>query len=399
MDQFTPFRVRFVAAGIIVAALLLVGVNFAKQHGGMTPFGPELGGDYPAFYVAGQILNTEPSRLYDLGLQETLYRRVIPDAPADRALPYPGTPFLAVLYRPLALLPYAWSYLLWLVIGAALATSSFLLLWKACHEAPGGDRLTAMLVSLSFMPLLLEGWVGGQPTTILLFCTSLAIYFRQQERPMSAGVALAFLAFKPTLLLLLGPMLIVTKSFRVLLGMMIGGLALSLVSIWAVGFDGCRQYVEFLSKYAQVRSVAPESLKPWKYVDLRSAVYPMFYHPQLWASVLLAVLFLAGAVLLWLSWRRSTDSRIAWASALVWTPILSPHMAIYDTTLLIPAVFLTVSSCGLSRRLQWLIAILYITAWCTQAVSEAVGFQPLSFVIVLLGLYLVTIITKKTGLG
>ncbi len=104
--------------------------------------------------------------------------------------------------------------------------------------------------------------------------------------------------------------------------------------------------------------------------------------------VLVAALFLAGAVVLWITWRRSTDWRIGWASALAWTPVLSPHIAIYDTTLLIPAVFLAVSSCGLARRLRWLIVALYLTAWCTQAVSEAVGVQILSLVIVLLGVYL-----------
>ncbi len=74
----TPARVRFVGAAVIGVSLVLLAINFARQQSGMTPFGPELGADYPAFYVAGEILNSEPSRLYDLALQEKLYRRLMP---------------------------------------------------------------------------------------------------------------------------------------------------------------------------------------------------------------------------------------------------------------------------------------------------------------------------------
>ena len=79
---------------------------------------------------------------------------------------------------------------------------------------------------------------------------------------------------------------------------------------------------------------------------------------------------------------------MAWASALAWTPVLSPHLAIYDTVLLIPAVFLAAAARGLSSRLLWLIIIVYVTAWFSQGVSAIAGFQPLSFAIVLLGWHL-----------
>ena len=295
MSFATPARVRFVAAAMIACALLLVAIGFAKQRDGITPFGPELGGDYSAFYVAGQILNSEPDRLYDLALQEKLHRQLIPGTPADQILFYPSAPFFAVLYRPLAMLPYSWSYLVWLAIGAGLAIGGFALIWKGCPELAGGDWLTAMLASVSFAPLLLEGWVGGQTTVLVFFCVALAVYLRQWNRPVAAGVVLAVLSFKPTLLLLLVPMLIVTRSFRVLLGMALGGLGFFVISIWAVGWDGCVQFVRFLVKYAEATNTAPEALKPWKYVDLRSAVYPLFCHPSWWATVLLGVLFLAGA--------------------------------------------------------------------------------------------------------
>ncbi len=273
----------------------------------------------------------------------------------------------------------------------------FALLWKASPELAGGDWPTALLASLSFTPLLLEGWIGGQTTALVLFCLASAIYLRQRGHRASSGAVLAVLAFKPTLLLLLAPMLIVTRSFRVLLGMAVGGLALLGVSLWAVGLDGCRAFMRFLAAYAEVKRIAPESLKPWKYVDLRSAVYPVFYHPSAWAAILTAVLALAAAAILLRTWLRCKDQRLAWATALAWTPVLSPHLAVYDAVVLIPAVFLAAAAGKFSRRLALSATIVYLTAWFSQAVSAMAGVQPLSIAIVLLGLCLCAEQTREKG--
>lgn len=376
--------VRWVAAATIGCAVVLLAVNFVGQRDGLTSFGPQLGADYPAFYTAGHLLNTAPSRLYDLTLQDQLFHRWIPGAPADQLLFYPSAPFLAVLFRPLALLPYAWSYGVWLVIGVGLTLAGFQWLKRSTPEL-ADDWPTVVLAGCSFAPLLVEGWIGGQTSALVLFCVSLAIWLQHQGRSRWAGAAMAALAFKPTLLLLFAPMLLATRAWRVLQGMVLGGLVFAGVSVWAVGIEGFWRFLEFLAKYAEVRQRAPESLHPWKYVDLRSAAYPIFYHPAGWAVALMVVLVLAAAVLLWRTWRRSTDWRLTWATALVWTPVLSPHFAVYDTVLLIPAAVLLTPSC---RQSPWFfrgLTVLYVVAWFSQPVAAAVGVQCLSVAVAWFG--------------
>jgi hypothetical protein len=388
VEMPAPKQIRFVAAMMLAVAFLFVALNFAKQQGGITPFGPELGGDYAAFYVAGQILNSAPERLHDMALQERLYHQLIPNAPPGEFLLYPSAPFLAILFRPLALLPYTWSYFAWLVTCSVLALTGFWLLWKASPALAGGDWLTALLAAFSFTPFLLEGWVSGQTCALVICCAALAIYLRQQGREFSAGMVLAILAFKPTLMLLFLPMLLVTRSFRVLAGVVTSGLGLLALSVWAVGCDGCLRFLRFLADYAAAERVAPEIVKAsWKYVDLRSAASPIFLHPSLWSSALLGILVIAAAMLLWRTWRQSPDWRLAWASALIWTPVLSPHCAIYDTVLLIPAVFLVAPAQKSSDWFLPLVMLVYLSAWCSQPIALMTGFQPLSAAIILLGLY------------
>lgn len=193
------------------------------------------------------------------------------------------------------------------------------------------------------------------------------------------------LAFKPPLLFLLVPMLLVTRSFRTLAGLVVGGLGLAAVSL-AVGLDTCADFLSSLRVYTEIKQVAPEVLRLWKYVDIRSALYPVFYHPSMWASAVLLALLLAGVVVLVRTWREK-DWRVAWAATLIWTTVLSPHCAIYDTAILIPAAYLLASAWGMSQRLFMLLSLVYVVAWFSQPISQAVGFQPLTCAIIALGLW------------
>src|SRR5262249_2015690 len=107
---------RVVSVTVIVMSLGLLAVGYATAEGGRTAFGSEFGADSPAFYTAGTILNEHPgSELYDDGLQDRIYHQTLPAVPADEKLPYVNPPFVALLFRPLALLPYSVSVLVWLV--------------------------------------------------------------------------------------------------------------------------------------------------------------------------------------------------------------------------------------------------------------------------------------------
>src|SRR6476469_6345656 len=63
---------------IIVCVVALAGITSVVQSQ-TGYFGSAFGGDFPAFYMAGRILNDySADRLYDLGLQSTLYHSLQP---------------------------------------------------------------------------------------------------------------------------------------------------------------------------------------------------------------------------------------------------------------------------------------------------------------------------------
>ena len=344
---------RMLSLGMIGCTLVLVLV-----------FGSRFGSDYSCFYFAGKILNSTPERLYDLRLQEQWYDSLVPDAVPGTFCTYPYAPFLALLYQPLAVLPYAWSYFLWLVIGLVLYATSFWLLSGRVQ-----DRFTLLLAAISFTPFLIEGWLGGQTTGLVVFIVATAMRL-QPRYPLLAGTVLAALAFKPTLLGLIVPMLLVTGCFRVLVGLALGGVGAIAASWWAVGWSGCLGWLHSLHTYT-VAKATPGVLRSFKYVDLQSTL-------PTWAAVLVGVVLL---VLLFRFWRRA-DQRKAWALALIFTPVLNVHCAIYDVSLVVPALLLL----GINAVQPWA-TLIYIMAWFTQPVALATGFQPITFLLILFGVH------------
>lgn len=415
---------RPVSILIIICGFLLLIVNLFTHHNNTTIFGPTLGADYPAFYFAGKILNSEPDRLYDLSLQNELYHELAPQAPADWFPLYPNAPFFAVPFRILALLPYQWSYVAWLGIGVLLFGLGIYLLRHSELNFSKSGWITVTLLSASFMPFLFEGWLGGQTSPFVLFCLAAIIYLLSHKQQIASGSVLAILLFKPTLLLLLLPMFFFTKQFRVIIGFAAGGLALLIASVWAVGVHGCMNYVRFLMIYMEIKKNNPEALIPWKYVDIRSALYPVFYHPNTFTLVILTLLVGIAGLLILLAWLRDgfiesdkviepiptinrecstvelnrINKQQSLALALVWTPVLSPHCAIYDVSLLIPAAIIMAATTKESSPIfVGLLALTYITALFSQPVSASIGFQPISLTIALLGCYQLSKIFLGSG--
>jgi len=61
-----------------------------------------------------------PQRLYDFGLQASLFHELFPKEAAEKSIPFVHPPFVAAAFRPLALLPYPAAFLLWLLISVGL---------------------------------------------------------------------------------------------------------------------------------------------------------------------------------------------------------------------------------------------------------------------------------------
>lgn len=389
--------VQFICILVLAVYSVVLAVSFATSVKGRTIFGPQLGADFGAYYVAGKIFNThQPDRIYDNQLHQQLYLQHFPYAPADDQLPYVNAPFFILPFTILARLPYRVAYLLWVILSLTLYGTGFSLIWRTLKGIPADVWLVALLLALSFMPFLVECLAGGQTSAIGFFCLALAIKQERARRYILSGFFLSLCAYKPTLLLLLVPMLVITQRYLTLLGFVLGCGLLALVSLLLIGKQGCLGYVNTLLFFTSASTGFASGLRSWKYIDINSFFRPLLGgSPYLrWgmtaAASLLALPFL---VRFWWNSRRGNKAILDWALAIVWTMVLNLYVGIYDSTLVVLSLLLTTDFVyrhrGEDRRLptsyKLILLLLYFVPWVTQPIARLTGIQTYTLVLVVLG--------------
>jgi len=387
--------IRRISILVLAVNVIVLTVSFATAKRGRTVFGPFLGADFGAFYVAGQIFNQyEPASIYDGSLHRRLYKENFPDAPLDEELSYANAPFFVIPFIFLSRLPYTLAYAIWLVISISLYLAGFAILWRALQSLPRGLWLTALLLALSFWPFLVECLAGGQTSAVGFFWLALAIVLEPRRRFWS-GVALAMCAYKPTLLFLVAPMLLVTGRWLSIAGLVVGNLVLALVSLALVGLQGCLNFINRLLFYSTAATSTEAGLRSWKYVDINAFMRLLLPHQTHVRWAITGVLALAIVSFLVSSWRRlrgASQWQLLWALTLTWTPVLNIYMGIYDSTILVLAVILLTAEFYRSRTslpfaYQCLLLVLYLSPWFTQNIALMARVQIYTLAVAALGLY------------
>ncbi len=404
-------RLRFVGVAVLAIGLMTLVVSFGTSDRGRTVFGPPLGADFAGFYAAGAILNSpHPDRLYDLDYHNQTYHEILPNLDASERLAFRYPPFVAVAFRPLARLPYEAAFACWLVFSAGAYLAGLALLWKSRTNLPATEMPMVLLLALSFEPFLIECWLGGQVSAFAFLLAALAFRCRERGQPFVGGLALGLLAYKPTLLALLGPMLLVGRCGRMLAGLTVALLGLGGFSYLTAGPQVCWDSLEGMVSFLLAKTTRAEEIQaaqvvavPWtKYVDL-NAFLRLLPNLPLAAKAVLA-LAVAGTALwsllpAWWRLERRGDlhRRLTWAATVIWTLVLNIYIGIYDVTLAVFAALVTADlawrqtdgkSGELPRGLRVVLVLLYLVPWFTQPLAKATGVQAMTLVLLGMGSYL-----------
>ena len=397
--------IRRIAILVLAVCVIVLTFSFATAKRGRTVFGPFLGADFGAFYVAGQIYNRYgPANIYDGSLHRQLYKENFPDAPMDEELSYANAPFFVIPFIFLSRLPYAPAYAIWLLISISLYLAGFSILWRALPSLSRELWLTALLLALSFWPFLVECLAGGQTSAFGFFWLALAITLEARNRFWS-GVALAVCAYKPTLLFLVVPMLLVTGRWLSLAGLVVGDLVLAFISLALVGLQGCLNFINRLLFYSTAATSTEAGLRSWKYVDINAfmrLLLPNHAHLRWAITIILFLVAIPFLVSAWRCLRGASQRRLLWALTLTWTPVLNIYMGIYDSTILVLAALLLTAEFYRSRTslpfaYQCLLLVLYLSPWFTQSIALLTGVQIYTLAVAAFGIYQLRLMKDLRG--
>ncbi|MGO8717771.1 MAG: glycosyltransferase family 87 protein, partial [Acidobacteriaceae bacterium] len=325
--------------------------------------------------------------------------------------PSPYPPFVALFFSLFARVPFLPAFFLWAGTSLALYITGIAAIVKDIFP---GERLKVSLIfcfALAFSPFLYSTLANGQIGALAVCSVGFAFALERRSKPFASGMALSILAYKPTLLLLLIPMLLLTRRFRAFSGFTIGAAMLILTATACGGMQIWPAYAHFLSYFGRVAGFDGHSvLRLWKYVDFSSFLQAVCGGRS---SVELGILIAATsgiaaglAVLLWKSARCGMPAQsMAWAATLTWTLLLNVYVPVYDSILVTISVVLTLRAMkGMEWKtaMRWTIfmsVFLCLASWWTDAIALRHGIQVLTILLAVLGLVQLYLLRRAIGWG
>jgi hypothetical protein len=329
--------------------------------------------DFLVYYAAAHlVLSGHGHAIYAVNALRHIEAGFLPASTPPRAQAaflYP--PFAALLLAPLAALPFAAAYFLWLALNAALAVASAATLQR--YIGLGGSRgLLWVLLSLSFFPIF-AGLVQGQIAVLLLAAATCALVSFLAGRDELGGAALAVLLIKPPYCLPFLLLLLAQRRWRGLLSFGGVGIFLALAPSAVLGPGSDLGYARLLLAAARWHTAAG-GFSPVVNHNLSGLTQLLL--PR--APALAAQLVLTAGVLLGLAvlaWRRNSIE-VPFAAAVVVALLINPHVLIHDLALLLvpAAIALRYREAG-TLHLAVILSTLYLAALEGPAIVRVVPLQ------------------------
>lgn len=391
VDRVTRPPVLTIFAALQAALIMAVAVAHLATRADLRTRPDAVGtGDFPAFYTGALMVRSgRGSELYDFGAQRGVQATHFGDG-RGYWQPYLNPPGLALLLAPATAFGYATSYRLFAFAMFAMLAAALAMLVRASPALSASHltAATAVLLSLGYLPVALTTF-GGQNTALTLALLAMVYAARKLDRPVLAGVLLGALTFKPQYVPVLGLVFLLLRDVRVLASAAAVALAHYALGALTCGWGWPLDYLAALAEHGP-REIAENG--PWHFSLL--AVARRFFAPPVAAGVTVAGGLLVAGVLV-RAWRRIDAPPVThpafFGLVVTGTMLLSPHLQYYEAGILVLPALLAVEALleeggrpSVPVRLALAGGYLAYPAW---AASDALGVQPLFFVLLALFLW------------
>lgn len=326
------------AAVLGAVAGLLPGVYLVVALAGViAPEGPAAARDFLSFYAASSLaLAGEAASVWIPSRHAAAQAAIVPAGYFTFFYP----PSFLLICLPLAMLPYAAAFLVWLGVtcGACIAA-------LARYRAMAWPGVAALCL---LAPPAVQNAANGQNaflTTTLFAAAGLWL----DRRPGLAGVALATLSFKPQLGLLVLPALVAARRWCALFAAAAAGLGWIVVSGAVFGPDTWLAFLRLLPRAGEaLESGVPIGQIQSLYAMLRSlgVAHPLSLGAQI-------ILTLGALILVACSVVRRPGGRAEIALVASGAPLVTPYVLAYDLTVLLLPVIWIIAEGRRSGFLPW----------------------------------------------
>ncbi len=326
------FRRIFLVTGL--ASLLIVyAVLWVRMF---TNHAERTGSDFISAYTAGRVARLwGGEHVYDLALQQTVQAQVVGfDLAPGQVLMFNHPPYLVPLLAALMDGDYQASLVRYALVMVALYGGTLALAGRLLRRAGWGKNEIALALAgmATFYPLFVS-LLNTQDTALMALGAALWLFGLLTGRDWLAGLGLALTSVRPHVTVVLAAPFLFRR--RAVFGWFaLGGAALGLVALLAVGVEGLKAYAGILLTAAGGEFYGMQEAAMVNLVGLLWRVAPGLGGETIrltgWIVYGLAI---AALCLLWRRSLQVEEKRAALAAALA--IFAAPHLHYHDLTLLL----------------------------------------------------------------
>lgn len=328
------------------------------------PLGKSIGVDFRAFWSAGYIANNQGyAEVYDLEQMGAVQGEIIPpsgSAPLP-VVPVPYLPIFVVIFQVFALLPPIPAFSVWSALnGIGLVLYLVFIFRNLKIQSWSAFIFPGVLAFPVFFNLY-----SGQINLLLLICVGEFLRNILLQKDLQAGLWLGGLVLKPQLLILILPVLLLQKKWKLLGGSFLSILVAVIISLVLAKPSGLAAMVTLILKYsAGLPTNIPENMMNWRMIGERLS----WFLPPTYAWVVAAVGMTCTATIVFLLWRKplATDSAeflAAFTGTLAATLAITWHSHVHMAMILLLPVFYLHARQKLGQKIVhwWLFSVPIIT--------------------------------------
>ena len=360
-------------ASIAVLAALGVALLVAALSGsGSSTATGRLGGDHVEFYGTGKmVLDGQLDDLYEPDAQRAAQEPYAGDDGGFLYFGYP--PHVAVLYAPLAAIPFRLSWVVTTALMVGATVGAFALLrpvlpvlrtaWWPC-----------LALSLTFLPLFVG--VGlGQNTGVSLLLIAAAWRLLHDDLEAAAGVALGLRLFKPQLGFPLLVFVAAAGRWRSIGAAAVVGAATWVAGAAILGVGWVGAWLDGLSAFGEIDR-ASNAANTVSILGIADTLTDGATAAK-GVAVLLDLVLVAAVALFWRR-RASADLAGAVAVAVPAAVLLAPHALYYDAGLIVLTGLVVLTRAPRSLPLVLGVWVLGLG----QALGSTIGLTPVVLAVV-----------------
>ncbi len=317
---------------LVLDALFVTIWTTVVRHGSGS-IGARPGADFSVFWSASYVmLHGSPAQAYDFSTFSRLTTGLFTHLRRDVFAPWLYPPTYLLLVTPLALLPFALGYPLFVTIGVVVLG---LVAWRVSRlgTIPGASRVGPL--ALAAAPCVFVTATLGQNAFLTASCAALAVHWAER-RPIWAGLCIGLLSVKPQMALLFPFVLVAVRAWRTIAWAALATGTFVALSVLICGTESLRLFV---ASTGLARSIVLEHgvvfwlASPTPFAAFRLAGVPL--GAAYAAQACIAAIAIAAACI---AWTQSRDTRVRAAVLAVATLVANPYVWHYELAWLAIAI-------------------------------------------------------------